>query len=86
VIQRRDFIRLLGSGAVWPFAAGAQQPTLPVVGYLDVGAPEGRQSIIAAFSRGLAELGFVEGRNVRIDYRSAGGEGLIVSARWQRSW
>jgi putative ABC transport system substrate-binding protein len=74
-MNRRRFITLLsGAAAAWPLAVRAQQPASPVVGYLDVGPPEGRQSIIAAFSRGLAELGFVEGRNVRIDYRSARGE------------
>jgi putative ABC transport system substrate-binding protein len=73
-IQRREFISLLGGAAVaMPVVAHAQQLVLPVIGYLDVGPPEGRQSIIAGFSHGLAELGFVEGRSVRIDYRSARG-------------
>jgi len=71
VIERRKIIALLGGAAAWPLAARSQQPALPLVGHLDLGTPEGRQLNIAAFSRGLAELGFVEGRSVRIDYRSA---------------
>jgi putative ABC transport system substrate-binding protein len=70
MMKRRQFMTLLGGAVAWPVTAHAQQ-AVPVVGYLDVGAPEGRQSFVAAFFRGLAELGLVEGRNVTIDYRSA---------------
>jgi putative tryptophan/tyrosine transport system substrate-binding protein len=71
-MKRRDFLTLIGgAAAAWPHAARAQQPA-PLVGYLDQGAGDGRQLVIAGFSRGFGELGFVEGRNIRIDYRSAG--------------
>jgi putative ABC transport system substrate-binding protein len=71
-MKRRQFIAFVGGAAAgWPLAARAQQTAVPVVGYLDFGAPLGRQSYAAALVRGLAESGFVEGRNVAIDYRSA---------------
>ena len=74
--NRRDVIALLGgAGAVTsglrPHAARAQQPAMPVVGFLDPGAPESSASFVAAFRRGLSETGFVEGRNVAIEYRFA---------------
>jgi putative ABC transport system substrate-binding protein len=69
-MRRREFITILGGGAAaWQLAARAQQPAVPVVGYLDPGAPETSASIVAAFRKGLNETGFVEGRNVSIEYR-----------------
>ena len=65
-LRRREFIAGLGSAAAWPLVARAQQRALPVVGYLDVGEPNG----LAPFRKGLSEIGFVEGRNVTIEYRS----------------
>jgi putative ABC transport system substrate-binding protein len=72
-MRRRDFIVGLGgaaaaSSALWPLAARAQQRPPPVIGFLSVGAPE---LDIAAFRKGLSETGFVEGRNVTIEYRFA---------------
>ena len=68
-MKRRDFIALLGgAAAVWPLAAHAQQ-AMPVVGYLGPGTPEGSVASLAAFRKGLAEMGFVEGRNVTLDIR-----------------
>jgi putative tryptophan/tyrosine transport system substrate-binding protein len=64
MIRRRQFIAGLGGEAAWPLVARAEQQAMPVVGYLQGGAPERTQPIIAAFRRGLAETGFVEGRNV----------------------
>jgi putative tryptophan/tyrosine transport system substrate-binding protein len=71
-MRRRDFITLLGAGAAaWPLAARAQQPGIPVVGYLEIGSAGMRRDRVAAFKRGLNETGFVEGRNVGIEYRWA---------------
>jgi putative tryptophan/tyrosine transport system substrate-binding protein len=68
--RRREFITLLGSAAVgWPFAARAQQSTVPVIGYLDAGSPTSFASLLKAFRRGLAETGYVDGQSVTIEYR-----------------
>jgi putative tryptophan/tyrosine transport system substrate-binding protein len=70
-VRRREFIAGLGGAAAWPLAAQAQRPSVPVVGYLHAGAPEGSGALLTAFRKGLREAGYIEGSNVAIEYRWA---------------
>ena len=70
-MKRRAFITLLGGAAAWPLAAHAQQPALPVVGYLSQSAPEAGAPLVAAVRKGLSEVGVAEGRDVTSEMRWA---------------
>jgi len=70
-LKRREFIALLGGAAAWPLAARAQQAVMPVVGFVYPGVPELSTGIVAAFRKGLNEAGFIEGRNVTVEFRFA---------------
>ncbi len=67
-MRRREFITLLGGAAAWPMLARAQQPTMPVVGFLSRGMPEGYVRHVAAFRQGLKEVGYIDGQNAAIEF------------------
>jgi putative ABC transport system substrate-binding protein len=70
-LRRREFITLVGGAAVWPVTVQAQQPRIPLVGFLEIQSPKGWEPYVGAFRQGLKEAGFVEGQNVAIEYRWA---------------
>jgi len=73
-MRRRELVTILGSAALWPLASHAQQPAMPVIGFLSSRSPDESQHVLAAFHTGLGEAGFVEGKNTAVEYRWAFGE------------
>jgi putative tryptophan/tyrosine transport system substrate-binding protein len=73
-MRRREFLSVLAGSAAWPIAARAQQPALPVIGFLHQGSPDQNVERLATFRKGLGQAGFVEGQNIAIEFRWADGQ------------
>src|SRR5215475_11695729 len=79
-MRRREFILTLGGASAWPLAARGQQP-LPIVGYINSGAPGPMAPLVSAFHEGLSQAGYVEGRNVAVEYRWSEGHSGAIARR-----
>jgi hypothetical protein len=73
-MRRREFIALVGGAGVWPVAASAQEPTIPVIGFMHARSADDTIGQVSAFRRGLTEAGLVEGQSVKVEYRFAAGQ------------
>src|SRR5689334_20610586 len=80
MMKRRHFIAGLGAAAVWPVTGRAQQPALPVLGYLNSASAAAFAHLMPAFHKGLGEAGYVEGQNVAIEYRWAEGHNDLLAS------
>src|SRR6266498_1777067 len=74
IMRRREFIAGLAGAVTWPLATQAQQPPMPVIGFLSARTPDPKGPLVTAFRQGLSEVGYVEGHNVAIIYRWADGQ------------
>jgi hypothetical protein len=79
-VKRREFVALLGGTAAWPLAARAQQPAMPVIGFLGPSSPDTFADRLRGFRQGLKDTGYVEGENITVDYRWAEGQYDRLSA------
>jgi putative tryptophan/tyrosine transport system substrate-binding protein len=78
-LKRRSFITLFGGAAAWPIVAQAQQPATPVIGFFHLTSLELTRKLLAAFHRGLGDTGYIEGKNVAIEYRWAHGKNDLTA-------
>src|SRR5689334_13393207 len=74
-MRRRKFVTLLGGAVAWPVVTRAEPSTMPVVGFLHIANPEPYAPMLAEFRRGLRQHGYVEGQNIRVEYRWANNQG-----------